>query len=256
MGFRKLPSSYWGILLNWYLIPYYAAIQRDDVSRVIPLYQFIPIFTLTISTIFFKETLAIKQIFGMGLVILAGLIISVNKFDLRFLKPRPSFWFMMASCLMYGSVGLLFRFVSKSVPYWSIFSIQYMGAGFGGLALFILPSVRKDFGRDAKVLRSASRLLLVDKGLSVMAQMAEGYAVTLVAVPLVNIVDGIQPLIIFVFGFLFTRFFPHLIKENVKKEVLFQKILSIIIMLVGLYWYICDRHPQNLPPAGRDGDPV
>ena len=65
-------------------------------------------------------------------------------------------------------------------------------------------------------------LLLVDKGLSVMAQMAEGYAVTLVAVPLVNIVDGIQPLIIFVFGFLFTRFSP-LDKRKCQKEVLFQK---------------------------------
>ena len=236
MGFSQIALILLaGILLNWYLIPYYAAIQRDDASRVIPLYQFIPIFTLTISTIFFKETLTIKQIVGMGLIIVAGILISVDKFDLRFLKPRPSFWFMMASCLMYGSVGLLFRFVSKSASYWSIFSIEYIGAGLGGLALFILPSVRKDFGKDSKVLRSASGLLFVDKSFSVMAQMAEGYAVTLVAVPLVNIVNGIQPAIILLMGLFLTRFFPHIIKENIKKEVLFQKILSIVIILVGLY---------------------
>lgn len=236
MGFSQFVLIlFGGILLNWYLIPYYAAIQRDDASRVIPLYQFIPIITLTMSTIFFRETLTIKQIFGMGLIIFAGILISVDTLDFRFLKPRPSFWYMMASCLMYGSVGLLFRLVSKSVTYWNIFSVEFMGAGLGGLAIFLLPSVRKDFRKDTKVLRSASGLLLTDKVLSVMAQMSENYAVTLVAVPLVNIVGGIQPLIIFVFGFLLTRFFPHLIKENVKREVLFQKILSIVIILVGLY---------------------
>ncbi len=224
-----------GILYNWYLIPYFAAIKVDDVSRVVPLYQFLPVFTLIISTIFFKETLAFKQIIGMGLVIFAGILLSVEKLDWRFLKPRKSLWLMIASCLMYGSVGLLFRFVSISASYWSMFSYEYIGAGLGGLILFALPNVRTDFMKDIKKFRSATGLLLADKGSGWIAQMAENYAVTLVAVPLVNIVAGIQPAIILLMGLFFTRFFPHVIKENIQKHVLVQKIISIAIILMGLY---------------------
>lgn len=224
-----------GLLLNWYLIPYFAALKIDDASRIVPLYQFVPVFTLIISTIFFKETLTIKQIFGMGLIIYAGILLSVEKLNWRFLKPRKSFWYMIISCLMYGMVGLLFRFVSKNAPYLTIFSYEYIGVGLGGFLLLCIPSVRHDFKKDIPIFRSFAGLLVADKGTDLIAQMAENYAVTLVAVPLVNIVGGIEPLIIFVFGLLLTRFFPHLIKENVKKEVLFQKIFSIIIIFVGLY---------------------
>ncbi len=224
-----------GVFLNWYLIPYFAAIKIEDASRVVPLFQLIPVFTLIISSIFLKETLALKQIGGMGLIIIAGIILSVERLDWRFLKPRKSLWLMIVSCLMYGSVGLLFRYVSKSASYWSLFSYEYIGSGLGGLMLFVLPKVREDFIKDLGKFRSATGLLLADKGFGWIAQMAENYAVTIVAVPLVNIVAGIQPAIILLMGLFFTRFFPHVIKENIKKEVLFQKILSIVIILVGLY---------------------
>jgi len=38
-----------GMLLLFYLLPYFEAMKIDDASRVIPLYQFIPVITLILS---------------------------------------------------------------------------------------------------------------------------------------------------------------------------------------------------------------
>jgi drug/metabolite transporter (DMT)-like permease len=39
-----------GLLLIIYLIPYYEAMKRDETSRVTPLFGFVPVFTLIISS--------------------------------------------------------------------------------------------------------------------------------------------------------------------------------------------------------------
>src|SRR5579863_5629115 len=37
-----------GILLELYLIPYFKALAIDDASRVVPLFQFVPVFVLVL----------------------------------------------------------------------------------------------------------------------------------------------------------------------------------------------------------------
>ena len=109
------------------------------------------------------------------------------------------------------------RYVSKNAPYLTIFTYEYIGVGIGGLLLQFLPSVNKNIKKDIKSLKQNGVFFLGDKATELVAQMAEGYAVTLVAVPLVNIIGGIQPMILLIFGLLLTTFFPHFIKENIHK---------------------------------------
>lgn len=66
VGFRNIGLfqtsliMFGGMLLSFYLLPYYKAMQIEDASTVIPLFQFVPVITLILSAVFLKEILTIK----------------------------------------------------------------------------------------------------------------------------------------------------------------------------------------------------
>lgn len=224
-----------GLLLNFYIIPYYQALKNDDASRVVPLFQFIPVFTLILSSVFLKETLAVKQIIGLILIVAAGFLLSAEKVEGRIFKLRKSLWLMLLSGFMYGAIGILFRFVSRDASFWTILGYEYIGTGLGGVGMFLIPKVRKSISIQISQIKSALPILAVNDGISVIAQMSEVYAVTLVAVPLVNTISGTQPLIVIILGLILSVWFPHLIKEDIRKIVVAHKLFSVLIIFAGLY---------------------
>ena len=225
-----------GILLTFYLIPYYKAIKIEDISRATPLFQFVPVFTLIISSIFLKETLNNKQIFGLILVVIAGVLMSTDKFEGGIFKLRKSLWFMILSSLMYGLVCILFRFVVKDIDFWLTLSYEYIGSGIGGLLLFLSPQIRKSFKKDFSAIKISAGIIAFNNGVAMLAHVCESYALSLMIVPLVNIVSGLQPMITLVFGVILTIWFPHLIKEDISKKTLLHKSVFILLMFIGLYF--------------------
>ncbi|MCL4338488.1 EamA family transporter [Patescibacteria group bacterium] len=224
-----------GMLLLVYLIPYFEAMKIDDASRVIPLFQFIPVITLILSAVFLKETLTNRQILGLFVVVGGAILISMERLEGSVFRPRKSFYFMILSSLTYGTVGILFRFTVKNAGYWSTLSYEYMGTGIAGLLLFSLPNVRKSLKNDMESIKNSLSPLAADKGLGILAQMSEGAAISLAAVPLVNVVESIQPILMLIEGIFLTLFFPHIIKENIRREVVTHKLVSIFFILLGLY---------------------
>jgi bacterial/archaeal transporter family protein len=224
-----------GMLLCFYLIPYFEALKIDEASRVVPLFQFVPVITLILSALFLKETLSIKQIMGLIIVVIAAVSLSADKIEGKLFKPRKSLWLILLSSLMYGSIGILFRYTVKGVNFWTTISYEYLGAGLAGIILFSIPKVRKGLKKDLNSIKTSLGIIALDKLGGVLAQLTEAVALTLVAVPLVNAVESIQPLLMLVEGIILTIWVPHLIKENINKEVLFYKFISIIVMMGGLY---------------------
>jgi len=224
-----------GIILIFYLIPYYQAMKIEDPSRVVPLFGFIPVFTLVLSAIFLKEVLTAKQMVGLLVVVIAGILISAKKVEGKLFSPRKSLWFMLLASLMYGSVGIIFRFAVKDASFWTLVSYEYIGTGIGGLLLLIYKPIRIGILEEKAALKNAAGLITINNTLSILAQMSEAFAVTLIAVPLVNIVEGVQPLIVLVEGILITTWFPKLVKEDISRETITQKLVSIILIFTGLY---------------------
>jgi drug/metabolite transporter (DMT)-like permease len=194
------------------LIPYYKALKLDDVSRVAPLFQFIPVFTLILSTIFLKETLSLRQTVGLILVVAAGLLLSAEKIEGKFFRPRKAMWLMILSSFMYSCVLILFRFVVREAGYWTTLSWQYMGIGIGAIFLLFLARIRNSIKSQAGQLKSSLPLISANNGIAIVADMSGSYAISLVSVPLVNI-----------------------IKEDIRKSTIIQKVASIFVIFVGLF---------------------
>ena len=240
-GFRYLGESQTvlmlmaGIFLIFYLIPYYKALKLDDVSRVAPLFQFIPVFTLILSTVFLKETLSTRQTVGLVLVVVAGIILSAERLESKLFRPRKAMWLMILSSFMYSCVLILFRFVVREAGYWTTLSWQYIGIGVGAISLLLLGRIRKSIKEGVGQLKSSLPLISANNGIALVADMSGSYAISLVAVPLVTIIGGIQPLIVLVYGLVLSLWFPKIIKEDIRKPTIIQKVASIIFIFIGLY---------------------
>ena len=67
-----------GMLLAWYLLPYFKALELEDASTVVPLFQVVPIFSLILSFLFLHEQLRISQYVGFLLILLSGVALSIS----------------------------------------------------------------------------------------------------------------------------------------------------------------------------------
>src|SRR3989338_2490608 len=72
-----------GILLVIYLIPYFKALELDDASRVVPLFQVVPVIVLVLSYFLLHEMPTEKQLFAFAFIITGGFILGSENISTR-----------------------------------------------------------------------------------------------------------------------------------------------------------------------------
>src|SRR5579871_505737 len=100
-----------GMFFIYYLIPYFKALSKEETSRVIPLFQFIPIIVLLFSFIFLRESISGKQLIGFFIILAGAFLLSAEKLDGKIFRPRKALWYMMLSSFLYALTPILFKFV-------------------------------------------------------------------------------------------------------------------------------------------------
>lgn len=241
-GFHLLPTLQIGllflsgILLVLYLIPYFKALSLDDTSRVVPLFQFFPIFVLIISYLFLHESLNGKQLFGFAFITIGGFLLGAKQIDKKIFSIRKSFWYMMLSSLLYSFTGIIFKYLPQT-DFWLNISYQTMGIGIGALLLFLYTPYRRNFLQEIKTFdMKVYKALALNTGLTLLAEFSYFFAITLAPVALISIAQGTQPLFVLLYGLILTLWLPHLIKEDIRRKTLELKLLSIILLFVGIYF--------------------
>ena len=61
------------LLAFWF---YSKALMVEEISRITPLFQFIPIFVVLLSVIFLNEILSVQRYFGVAIILIASVLIS------------------------------------------------------------------------------------------------------------------------------------------------------------------------------------
>jgi drug/metabolite transporter (DMT)-like permease len=90
-----------GALLLIAFIPYFYALQEEDASSVVPLYQMIPIFSLILGSFLLGESLTLVQSFGGMCIIFGAVLISIDPTSAGFnLKKRVFLLMLLSSFLL------------------------------------------------------------------------------------------------------------------------------------------------------------
>lgn len=172
-----------GALLTYYQIPYFKALAIDDASRVVPLFQLVPIFTLVMSFVFLKESLTAFQLIGFAILLLGGFVLGNDKLEGATFKPRPAFWLMVVSSFLYSITGVLFKLGTANQDFWTTYFYQTIGLGLGALVFLFKSAVRDSVKQELTTLtKSSLTIIFINQLIFIGALLSLAYAYTLAPV--------------------------------------------------------------------------
>jgi len=225
-----------GLSIVW-IILYLYAIEIENISVIVPWFLTVPIFGYILGYIFLGETLTFHQILG-SLIIFVGLIlISIDFFEKKEKRgvKKQIIIYMLSASILVAISGIIFKYVTIEGNFWVSSFWEYVGLGGVGLILYMfVPKYRNEFmhmnrtgGRKIFFVNIASELM------TIFGNLLTNFALLLAPVAMVYLVGSFQPAIVLILTIIGTKFCPHIIKENISHKILIQKIISIIVMIIG-----------------------
>ncbi len=215
---------------------YLKSLKIEEASFVVPLFNFSPVWGAVLAYVFLGEILVGSDLWAFIIILFGGLILSTEKLSLSIFALRPVFFMMLISTFFVAIVFVSFKYVHQIFPnaFWTLYAWQLLGQTASCL-LFVLCLWKKGlFGSFKKTFRPVFPLFMFNDFISFIAFAFYLWALALAPVALVGAIGGSQGFFVFSIGLFMTWFFPHMVKESVHKEVIFQKLIGILIMFVGV----------------------
>jgi len=229
-----------GALLVAAFIPYFYALNEEDASAVVPLYQTIPIFSFTLGFILLGESIGLLQIVAGILIILGSVLISVDLSKSGFHFKKRSMFLMLLSSFMISLHYLVFKYVALEESFWRTVFWEYLGAVL--VALFLLVFLRRYRTQFIDLMRNNSlgviSINVLNEIINIGAKLFANYASLIIPIVVVNLANGLQPLFVFGIGALLTIFLPSISKEQISRQYVIQRIGAIVILFIGTYLLI------------------
>lgn len=214
---------------------YFKALEKNDASIVVVMFQLIPVFSYIFSLLFFGEILNTNEIVGSLIIISSAIIIS---FDFSRSSNKNKFvalMLMTLSSLMYSLYFICFDFamrngVYSSVAFWYQVSLLLIG--------FILISIRSYRVSFIKMIKNSGKkfvsLNITNEVINLIANLMVNFANLTIPLALANTLNGFQGVFCFIIGIIGVTIFPKIFSEDLNKKIIFQKIISIILGIIGL----------------------
>lgn len=220
-------------LLATYL--YFKALENNDASIVVIMFQLIPVFSYIISLIFFKENLTIQQIIGSLIIILSAIIISFDFEEKNKESKFKALILMILSSLFFAIYFILFDVSIRNSPYNSCVFWYQIGIALIGIVLMSMKSFRTTFLSAVKTNgKRYFSLNLLNEIINLIANALVNFANLTIPIALANVLNGFQGVFVFILGAIGVKLLPKYFKENLTKKIVFQKVSCIVLSIVGL----------------------
>jgi uncharacterized membrane protein len=221
-----------GMLWVYALLPFYKALQNEEVSRLIPIWRFGPFFVLIFSFVLISEVLLPMDFLAFVLLLAGGILISMRKVSATF-RLSKGFYLMLLSSIMFSLAHTITKFVYLNMAYTDGFVITRIGSVIAGLTLLCFIS-RKSFIESFRGLSNKVKFSLASYALFQFAGLAlVNLAMSMGPVSLVTSVGGFQTLAVLIIAAIISIKFPYILREELDKRTVLQKIIAIILLLVG-----------------------
>ncbi len=214
---------------------YFKAIEENDASIVVVMFQMIPVFSYILALILFNENLTVHQIIGSIIIILSAIIISFDFNEKNNRKKFKALLLMTLSSLCYSIYFILFDIGIRNSSYYSCAFWYQIGFLIMGIVLLLTKTFRIPFLNSIK--SNGKRYLILNttnEVINLIANLLVNYANLLIPIALVNVFNGFQGAFVFILGVIGTLLLPKYIQEDLSKKVVIQKIVCIILGIIGL----------------------
>lgn len=223
-----------GFFLTLGIVFYYKAVQSEEISRVLMLWQFIPIFVLVMSFLFLGEILTRNHFVGFLSLFAAGLVVSYKKVNGK-LKLSNAFYLMLGSTLFLSVYYVMSKHIYGITSFWGAF-MWLRVAAFSGIFVLLIPSVRKEFITTMKNMKSGIKGLIGFKMIvDFSAFIFVGFAILNGQISLVSALgNATAPIFIFFITLFTSTYLPQLVKENIDRKSILTKIAAILLIIIGV----------------------
>lgn len=227
-----LLSSFVYILATYF---YFKALEKNDASIVVVMFQLIPVFSYILALIFFKENLALQQIIGSIIIILSAVLTSFD-FEERNNKSKwLALILMTLSSLFYATYFFLFDIGIRNSSYNSCAFWFQIGFLILGIIFICIKSYRTTFIKTIKNNgKKYFSLNITNEVINLVANLLVNFANVTIPLALANVLNGFQGAFVFILGVIGVKLLPKYFKENMSKKIVVQKISCIVLSIIGL----------------------
>ena len=223
----------WGFL-------YLEAINRVELSRVVPLLQTIPAFSLLIAFVTLGEILTLEQVLAMLGLILGAIVLLYTKEENCFRLDGTTLCIMLGVSLLTALSDTIFKAVALTSNYASAAFWSWCGFVLFGISLYLFSShyrsqfellTRERFG-EKFTLNSLNEIF------DNLHELLFFLAITLGPIALVHSINAYEPILVLVVGFLMAALAPRYFKEDNSGSVVIYKIFGVLVITVAsVYLY-------------------
>ena len=218
-----------GLLYGSAIYFYYSVMKKGEISRIISFFSVSPIFVLIFAFIFLNERLTMLDYLGIILIVSGSFLISIKKDHSKYFFSS-AFFVTIFAALLISFRTLFVKFATLQISIWPV--LFWVGCGSGLLSLFLFFKHHPHIHKKAK---KGIEHLILGRFISAIGLLIFFIAVSLTSVSLVSALVKIEIFFVFIAVTILSYFHPHFIKEKISSEIILQKLISVILIFVGVF---------------------
>src|SRR3989338_8666332 len=254
-----------GLLFFTTLFFWYKALHQSEASRVVPIVgALVPIFSFILSFVFLGETLSQQQLIAFIVLICGGVLISIKhtkvylyqkvitrvreivgdiigEVPARFQPTGRLIINSVAAAVFFAAYYVLMKYIYLHQPFIGSFVWSRLGSFVGVLLMLLVPGWRYLIFKQQQGAWKLPKNMLFFLAVRLLASAAFimiNWAISLGNVAIVNALQGVQYLFLFVIIVLISNKYPKMLNEQLGGGVLLQKLIGTIMVCLGLYLFI------------------
>ncbi|HRT18441.1 MAG TPA: DMT family transporter [Candidatus Paceibacterota bacterium] len=215
----------------------FSALNVFDVSKIIPTIGALqPIFVVIFSFLILGEdAMGSRQILAFVILLLGSVLISIEK---NYRVTRRSLKLSFFAALFFSLEMIFAKIVYLNLAFWDGFIwMKIFGLVFVMSFLFNKTFRSDIFNVDQKLDKKNSIIFFLGQGFGGLANILQGWAISLVPLAylgIMNAMKGLQYVFLFIFALIISAVFPKLLNEKTSKTIIIQRIIAIILIVIGL----------------------
>jgi uncharacterized membrane protein len=224
-----------GILYVGAMLFYLQAIQTDEASVVLPLFQLSAVWGYLLAFVLLGETTDPIRLVGGALILAASAVLAFDaKGGSRRLKA--GLILRMAACTFALALStVIFKFFAVHDDYWVTTFWTFAGQAIFGAGILLVPGNAELMARLVRTHTTAIfSVNAANELINLGGFLGSRYALLLAPVVLVQAVTSTTPLFTFGFGVLITLFLPKFGREDLSRHNLIQKGIGATLVAVGV----------------------
>ncbi len=234
-----------GIAYAWGMYMLAKALSSDQASQVAPMVGGLqPIFVILFAIWFLPEVITKSQYMGFVIVILGSILIALEigkKHWYSFRKKHiftESIKYILLSSVFFGLSYALLKLVYIEQGFVSGFFWTRVGTFVFVIALALIPGnwklIRKSSNKSGT---KAKGWFMAGQVIGALSFLLVSYAISIGPVTVINALQGVQYILLFILIVILSRKYKHLLDEPLTKKIIIQKVTAIILIIVGL-WFV------------------